>query len=314
VFAKSSFSKFIALACTGSMVLAGTPAIGIITASGHFTLERSQVWGNSTLFEGALVETDAASSEVALRNGVKVQLGGASRARVWNNRIVLEKGAGQVAGPLSYEVDASGLKIRGVGENARLRVALNGRTEVTAMNGSARVTDYAGVLLASIPAGRTMSFAAQEQAGAGALMRTGCLVYKDGHFILQDENTQEVVEVHGNGLPENGKDLRDNVGNRVEVTGAADGTRPVVSGATITMNATKVALESQGGCLSVAALLNARTDVPAATNPGVAQSAGAGAKSGGISTATKIIIVAAVAGGGAGAALALAGKKSSTSP
>src|SRR5512146_1125178 len=87
-----------------SAVALAAPAIGIVTASGHFSVEGSQVWGNATLFEGATVETAAASSELALRNGVKVQLGAGSRARIWQNRLILEKGAAQLAAPGSFEV------------------------------------------------------------------------------------------------------------------------------------------------------------------------------------------------------------------
>src|SRR5277367_2118222 len=71
-------SKLVAIVAVASMAFAGSPAIGIVTASGHFTVERSEVWGNSTLFNGATVETGSASSELALRNGVRVQLGAAS--------------------------------------------------------------------------------------------------------------------------------------------------------------------------------------------------------------------------------------------
>ena len=35
-----------------------TAAIGMVTASGHFTLDRSEVWGNTTLFDGGKIETD----------------------------------------------------------------------------------------------------------------------------------------------------------------------------------------------------------------------------------------------------------------
>jgi hypothetical protein len=45
-----------------SAVAIAAPAIGIVTASGHFSVEGSQVWGNATLFEGATVETSSASS------------------------------------------------------------------------------------------------------------------------------------------------------------------------------------------------------------------------------------------------------------
>ena len=63
-------------------IFAAAPAIGVVTASGHFTLDRSRVWGNATLFNGAKIETDAASSEAALRNGVKIHLAANSSASV----------------------------------------------------------------------------------------------------------------------------------------------------------------------------------------------------------------------------------------
>src|SRR5258707_9597456 len=80
-----SNSRFIALVSISSVVFGATPAIGIVTAAGHFTIEKSQVWGNSSLFDGSTIETDQASSDLALRNGVKVQLGSNSRARVFEN-------------------------------------------------------------------------------------------------------------------------------------------------------------------------------------------------------------------------------------
>jgi len=240
VFSKSLFfSKLVAVGAASAVAFAGSPAIGIITATGHFMVERSEVWGNSTLFDGATVETGSASSELALRNGVKMQLGAASRARVWENHLTIEKGVGQMTGPASYEVDAGGLRIHSAGESGRLRIGLSNRVEVTALNGSARVSSSSGVVLASIPAGRSMSFAMQA-AASGTVSRTGCMLYKDGHFILQDENTQEVVELTG-------KDLASNVGNRVEVTGAASASKPVVSVATLLINVSTVATKSQGG-------------------------------------------------------------------
>jgi hypothetical protein len=289
--------------------LAGTPAIGIVTASGHVTVERSEVWGNSTLFDGATVETQSSSSDLALSNGVRLQLGASSRAQIWKNRVALERGTGQVTAPASYEFDAAGLKIRAANETSRLRVTIGDRVEVVAFTGVARVTNGAGLLLASIPAGRAMSFS-QQAGGTGSITRTGCLLYKDGHNILQDENTQEVVEL--NGLDAVARDLRANTGNRVEITGTAGATKPAVSVATLLMNVGAVSVKSQGGCLSAAAALNAQTEVPAAGQTPAAVSTGGGG--GGMSTGAKIAIVAAIAGAGAGAAIALAGHKSSTSP
>jgi len=84
------------LALISALAVAAAPAIGIVTASGHFTLDRSQVWGNATVFEGSVVETRSASSEIALRNGAKLQLAKDSRARILSDRVVIEKGIGQV--------------------------------------------------------------------------------------------------------------------------------------------------------------------------------------------------------------------------
>jgi hypothetical protein len=316
-----SKSVFFLAAVVASGVYGGAPAIGIVTASGHVTVERSEVWGNSTLFDGATVETKSSSSDLALRNGVRVQLGAESRARIWQNRVALERGIGQMAATSSYELDAAGLRIRAAGdtpnEKARLRVTIGDRVEVMALAGAARVTNGAGLLLASIPAGRGMSFS--QQAGAtGSVTRTGCLLYKDGHYILQDENTQEVVEL--NARDASLSDLRSNTGNRVEVTGTAGATKPVVSIATLLVNVGAVAVKSQGGCLSAAAALNAETEAPAggpASTPAAGQTPSVstgGGGGGGMSTGAKVAIVAAIAGGGAGAAIALAGHKSSTSP
>jgi hypothetical protein len=147
------------------------------------------------------------------------------------------------------------------------------------------------------------------QAAQGQTAHTGCMVYKDGHFLVQDQTTQEVIEVSG-------PDLAANVGNRVEARGAASRIQPTAP-ATSAMNVASVALVAQGGCLSVAATLDAKAEVPAAaTAPTAARATPAPATPAahtGMSTGAKIGIVAAIGGGGAGAAIALAGHKSSTS-
>jgi hypothetical protein len=298
--------------------LAAAPPIGVVTASGHFTLDRAEVWGNTTLFDGGKLETGSASSEAILRNGVKIQLGSASSASVSEHRLTLTKGTGQVAAQENYEVNAGGLSIRSASGTSRLRVgwSADGRIEVAALAGGARVANGTGAVLASIPAGGSVRFAMQA-AAAGTVTRVGCLLYKDGHFLIQDQNTQEVTEVTGTNLALN-------VGNRVSVTGTASSARPAVSIATSVLNATTVTTQGSGGCLSVAAALDAQTNVsgaPAvasaptapASGPATAPAATAASKTG-MSTGTKIAIAAGVAGGGAGAAIALGGGKKSTSP
>lgn len=288
--------------------------IGVVTASGHFILDRSEVWGNATLFDGGKIETGAASSEAALRNGVKIQLASASSATVGESQLTLTKGTGQVSASEDYQVTAGGLAIRSAAGASRVRVAwlAGGTIEVTALSGAARVASRTGLVLASIPAGRRMDFAMQ--AANGVVTRTGCLLYKDGKFLLQDQNTQEVLEIRGDNLAAQ-------VGNRVTVTGATSALRPTLPIASGLLNASSVTLQGSGGCLSVAAALDAQTDVtnPVAGNtpnqPAAAPAnAPAPAPKSRMSTGAKIGIIVVVAGGGAGAAIALAGKKSSTSP
>jgi hypothetical protein len=287
-------------AVLSASMFAATPAIGIVTASGHFTLQGSEVWGNATLFEGATIETTSASSQLALRNGVKVQLAAGSRARVFADRLTLDRGVGQVAAAVPFEIDAAALRIQGVG----MRVGIGETVDVVALSGVAKVSGKADLLLAAIPSGRRMSFAPQA-AQTGALKRDGCLLYKDNHFILQDENTQEVVEL-------NGQNLAPNLGNRVEITGTASTAKPAVSIAASVLNVSAVSPRSQGGCLVVASTLDARTEMPP---PGGAPAATQTAKAGGMSTAAKAAIWIGVIGGGAGAGIAvLESSKKSTSP
>jgi len=299
-----------------SSSIAKSPAIGVVTASGHFILDRSEVWGNATLFDGGKIETGAASSEAALRNGVKIQLASASSATVGESQLTLTKGTGQISATEDYQVSAGGLAVRSATGASRVRVAwlAGGVVEVTTLSGAARVANRAGLVLASIPAGRRMDFALQ--AATGAITRTGCLLYKDGRFVLQDQNTQEVLEIRGDNLAAQ-------VGNRVTVNGTASALRPALAAASGIVNANTVTLQETGGCLSVAAALDAQTEVTNATaatapnQPAVAPAkapAPAAAPKGGMSTGAKVALVAVIGGGGAGAAIALAGKKKSTSP
>lgn len=169
-----------------------------------------------------------------------------------------------------FEVNAANLRIHSTG---RLRVNVGHNVEVASLLGSTRVASASGILLAAIPAGRTMSFS--PQAANGTVTRTGCLLFKDNHFIMQDENTQEVVEVAG-------QNFSAQVGNRVEVTGTASTAKPNVTIATLLINVASLTQKSSGGCLSVASTLNAQTEVTApSSQAGAAQPAATEAPKGG---------------------------------
>lgn len=289
---------------------AATPVIGIVTASGHFTLQGSQVWGNATLFDGAAVETGAASSELVLRDGVRVQLAADSKVTVFADHLALLRGSGQVSQSKPFEVDAGGLKVRGSG--LRVVAGTSEAVEVAALTGTANVLGGKGNLIASIRAGQHMSFAPQAN---GSVTTAGCLLYKDNRFIIQDATSQTVSELNGDR-----RTIAPNVGNRVTVTGTLSSANPAVSVATRVINVGAVTPNASGGCLVVASALQASTDVPAqaagATPAASPANAPAAANTGGgLSSGAKTAIIVGVAGGGAaGAIVALQSGKKSTSP
>ncbi len=233
------------------------PAIGIISASGHFHVDGSEVWGNTTLFDGGKLETANASSEATLRNGVKIQLGAATSANISDRQLTLFHGTGQISGSNSYGVAAGGLAVRpATSGRVRVDLASPGSVDVVSLSGDALVTSaQTGMLLASIPAGQRMTFAMQAQAAAGPATRTGCLLYKDNRFLIQDQISQEILELTG-------ATLAQNVGNRVTAAGnILTNARPGVTGATGVMAVANISNVQPGGCLSVAAALNAQTNV-----------------------------------------------------
>jgi hypothetical protein len=91
------------------------------------------------------------------------------------------------------------------------------------------------------------------QAAQNVVSHTGCLLAKDGHFIQQDEETQQVFEIRG-------PDLKANVGNRVLTTGRVAAARPAIQMATAVIDVNTVSPRSQGGCLSVASSLEAQAN------------------------------------------------------
>ncbi len=279
---------------------AGPATIGIVTSSGHFTLEHSQVWGNSTLFDGSTVETTGASSQMILNNGARLQLAASSRARVWQDHMTLEKGIGQMSGSARYAVEVRGLRVLSATPSSLVRVdapdAL--RIQVAALAGGAMVMDPSGAVVAALGPGRTFLF--PPQAAGAAVTRSGCVVYKDGKFLLQDEQSGEVVELEGT-------NLASHVGNRVQIKGTGE-SGPSVQGARMVVQVGSVTPVATGGCLTVATQLGAQTSVPPAGTQAPQT------PHHGMSTGAKVGIVAAAGGGAAGAAIALSRGKKSTSP
>jgi hypothetical protein len=147
---------------TVSVALADGEAIGFAVATGSFQLDNAQVYGNTTLFDGATISTATAPSRLELTNGARMTLGEDSQARVFENRMTLDRGTGELKAPASYRMDARTLQISPLDAKSIARVKLEGSTQVlvAAINGRVRVLNEAGVLVANVEPGRTFLFTA----------------------------------------------------------------------------------------------------------------------------------------------------------
>jgi hypothetical protein len=262
----------------------------LVTASGNIRVNASQVWSNSTLFDGTTVETAAASSQIRLNNGAQLRLATASRAKVYQSRLVLEKGSGQLQSSAAYPIEARSLRIYSATPDALARVELAGSRQVvvSAMKGAVRVTNARGALVARLTAGNALSF--EPQAGAAAPTKvSGCLLYSGGKLVVVDRTTNLSMPVQGPGLDKE-------IGNRVEVIGVVDPTAPVSTDGSQTLNVQTVKRIAKGGC----------GDALAAA-AGKGNSGSGGAAGTGVSAKETIAIIGGVAAAGTVAGLAAAG-------
>ncbi len=282
--------------CAVSSSFAAGPAIGMAIANGGFEVNHSKVWGNATLFDGNVIETNVSSSRLKLNSGVKMQLASESRARVYASRLVLEKGIGQLESA-NYSIEADKLQVSPdkTGATARVLVVSSNRVTVAAREGMVRVNNSEGVLIAKLSAGHEMTFEPQADGSVTVTRVSGILAVKDGKFVVVDRVTNVTMQLQGTGL-------EDQVGNLVEITGTVDAEAPTVAGASQLIDVTKVTRLVKGA--------GALAENGGAAGGGTGAGAGAGAAagaSGGLSTGATVAIVGGVAAAGTVGGLAAAG-------
>ena len=305
----ATLSLVVAASVTGMM--ASSASIGVATSIGSFQVNASQVRGSSTLLDGSVIETAVWSSQLQMKNGAHVRLEAGSRAKVLEGRVILEKGLGELDSSSAYSVEAHSLQISNVGPNsvARVRITSPNQVVVAALRGPVRVSNGAGLLIANIAAGGSLSFDPQDGA-AGPTKVTGCLSSREGKFVIVDDTTKLTMEVRGTVVEKE-------AGNRVQITGASAAGSPTVTGASQIVNVSELKRISKGGaCSSKAGAGTAAAGTAAAGT--AAAAAGTGAAAAGISTAATVAIVGgvAIAGtvGGLAASGALSGSSASSSP
>lgn len=279
------------LVCTVTSLMASTAAIGFVAASGSFQLDSQPARGNATLFDGSVIETGNAPSQLRLNNGAQLRLATDSKAIVYQGRVVLEKGSGQLESSSAYALEGRTLRVYSTAPNsvARLQLEDGGQVLVATLKGSVRVTNSTGMLLANLPSGLSMAF--QPKVGAAAPARvSGCLYQKDGKHFVFDSNTRAAAEVTGTGLDKQ-------VGKNVAVTGIQNPASQVIAVA-------ELKPVSGGNCAKFAKLAEKSGVEAAAAATGAA---GAAVATDGISTAVTATVIGGVAAAATVAGVAAAG-------
>jgi hypothetical protein len=285
----------------GGALSAGSLAIGVVQSSGEFRLDRSLVPGNATLFDGSVVETSRASSEIALTGGFSMTLTPESRATIYRARTVLNQGTllmrnARTANAPRQTVSAGTLRISSRANPGKLQISLSqpGRVVVAAGIGTAEVRTASGLLVARVPPGAAMDFSPQSDTADNSIKLTGCLAFAGGIYSLTDPTSRVIIELRGQNL---GRYLN----TRVEVVGAIiPGVTPG-GGADHAVMASKV--NSLGPCSDTPGTPPAGRGGPGHSAP---TSAGAGG-SAGLSGVAVASIVAGVAVAAAVGGLAAAG-------
>jgi hypothetical protein len=269
--------------------------IGIAVAGGQFRVDRAEVNGNASVFDGSEVSTSAASSKVRLNNGVRLELGAQSQFKVFGTHALLEQGAGQIQGGSRYRIEARELRVAPESKSiARVRLDGSGGVLVSALRGPVKVSNASGMMLARLAPGRSLHF--QQAAVPDSYEVTGCLLKKMGRAVILDQTTDQVLEVRG-------IDDSTEFGNRVTIKGKSVALLEPVEGATVVITAQSVTRVAPGGCLAAASAIGADSPGPTSVTPGTSGTPPTG---GGVNKA--VIAGVAIAGAAAaGLAVALGG-------
>lgn len=223
---------FAMLSCTLGDALAGTTAIGTVSARGDLRVDGYIVNGDATLFDGTVVETGQASASLRLEKGVEIKLSSNTRGILHRDRLELQRGSSEWADSGPFPVGLNGLRVTPSGPHARgvVSVSIADTAQVTALDGELRVTNAQGILLAGVRPGSGISLSVPET-GASASMQGkvpmslhGTLSSVGGRYYLHlpSPDLGVVYELKGT-IP---KRL---IGKQISVKGAANLNDPLLA-------------------------------------------------------------------------------------
>lgn len=270
-----------------AIVLGAAAPVGVLTAVGSIRVDGADVRGNGTVHNGSVIETVNNPSQLSLKNGTRFDLAAQSRAQVYDDHAVLERGASQIQASNGYPIQVNSLSVIAVGPSSTVRVfrASASKLQVYAVTGQAEVHGASGVMIARVFPGSSLDFEQQPAGAAGATKVSGKLEGQGGRYMLTDVATKATYELQGDNLEKS-------VGQCIAATGSSD---PTTAALIHVATYDKVSCKKLGIPVSVAG-------AGAAAAAGGAAGAGVG---GGLSTgAIAGIVVGGAAAAGLGGAAA----------
>jgi hypothetical protein len=186
--------------------------IGMVSGEGSFWVDGAGVSDHATVFEGSTVETTDAPATVQIGNAVRVLLDTNSRAQVYADHLLLERGRGQLDSGSNYRVEARTLRVMpgSAGPRAVVAISDSGAVEVGSLKGDLRVANADGVRVANVGAGNSVELRVEQ--GRGMSILTGCVARAGDAYLMRDEVSAVMVELRGDAMAAQ-------TGQRVQVTG-----------------------------------------------------------------------------------------------
>ena len=145
---------------------ASPSSIGFVVTNGQAQIDGMAVHGNSTLFQGSVVQTGDVTTDLMFSGGSNLLLQPGSAVKVYREYAVLQHGMAIQRRAHGYMLVADGLKVSSLSPQGAVVVARKDRShlEVAAQGGPAEVRTAAGELVARLESGKALSFAIQDPA------------------------------------------------------------------------------------------------------------------------------------------------------
>jgi hypothetical protein len=203
----------ILMTVAAAVVSAAPRYIGMVASDGSLWVDSAGVANHATLFEGSFVQTEDAPARMQLAGGVRVWLDRGSRAQVFADHLLLEKGRTQLDAGSAFRIEALALRVAPAAAGSRALVAMRdpGVIEVGSLSGQVQVRNRQDVMVARVTPARVVELRPE---ASGPSLVTGCVSTMGKRLVLVDDVSGVVIELSG-------EKLDAYAGRRIQLSGQA---------------------------------------------------------------------------------------------